>query len=136
MGPKVKKEKADRQKAVIEPSKPNPRRQKHDDRNTKSGRGRPPARDGKRTYDRRSGTGRGREIKKGGGGGRNWGSDKNVTKKNEGSVKKDSPVNPESPPEEGDDPKAAEEDVAATNEVVEDKKEEPEEDNTMSYEEY
>ena len=112
-------------------------RQKHDDRNTKSGRGRPPARDGKRTYDRRSGTGRGREIKKGGGGGRNWGSDKNVAKNNEGSLKKDSTVNLETPLEEGDDTKAAEEEeVAATSEPVEDKKEEPEEDNTMSYEEY
>ena len=44
-------------------------RNANNDRNTKGGRGpRPPARDGKRQYDRRSGTGRGKEIKKGGGG--------------------------------------------------------------------
>jgi plasminogen activator inhibitor 1 RNA-binding protein len=46
--------------------------------NIRSGRGgRVPSREGKRAYDRRSGTGRGREIKKGGGGARNWGSDQN-----------------------------------------------------------
>jgi plasminogen activator inhibitor 1 RNA-binding protein len=56
------------------------------DRNTKGGRGPRTARDGKRTYDRRSGTGRGKEIKKGGGGSRNWGSDKAEAKKAEGRV--------------------------------------------------
>jgi plasminogen activator inhibitor 1 RNA-binding protein len=57
------------------------------DRNTKSGRGgRAPTRDGKRAYDRRSGTGRGKEIKKDGGGPRNWGSDKEDAKKMEGKV--------------------------------------------------
>lgn len=57
--------------------KKNERRHNHNERNnTKGGRIRPPARDGKRTYDRRSGTGRGKEIRKGGGGPRNWGSDK------------------------------------------------------------
>lgn len=58
----------------------------NNDRNTKGGRGPRAARDGKRTYDRRSGTGRGKEIKKGGGGARNWGSDKNEAKKMEGNV--------------------------------------------------
>jgi len=54
------------------------------DRGTKKGRGGPPpTRDGKRQFDRRSGTGRGREIKKDGGGSRNWGSDKNEAKKAE-----------------------------------------------------
>mmetsp|Transcript_11746 Transcript_11746/g.17244 ORF Transcript_11746/g.17244 Transcript_11746/m.17244 type:complete len:129 (-) Transcript_11746:623-1009(-) len=71
--------------APVEPSKPNRRKPPHGDRNTKGGRGsRPPARDGKRQYDRRSGTGRGKEIKKGGGGARNWGSDKNDAKKSRG----------------------------------------------------
>jgi plasminogen activator inhibitor 1 RNA-binding protein len=67
------------------------------DRNTKSGRGggegrgegrggRAPTRDGKRAYDRRSGTGRGKEIKKDGGGARNWGSEKEDAKKMEGKV--------------------------------------------------
>jgi len=50
-------------------------RKSNDDRSGRGGRA--PSREGKRAYDRRSGTGRGREIKKGGGGARNWGSDKN-----------------------------------------------------------
>ena len=58
----------------------------NNDRNTKGGRGRPAARDGKRTYDRRSGTGRGKEMKKGGGGAHNWGSDKNEARKAEGHI--------------------------------------------------
>ena len=61
-------------------------RPNNNDRNTKGGRGRPPARDGKRTYDRRSGTGRGKEIKKGGGGARNWGSDKNDARRAQGGA--------------------------------------------------
>jgi plasminogen activator inhibitor 1 RNA-binding protein len=66
----------------------NRRRQNNggNDRNTKGGRGPRAARDGKRTYDRRSGTGRGKEIKKGGGGARNWGSNKDEAKKSEGRV--------------------------------------------------
>lgn len=62
------------------------RRNPNNDRNTKGGRGPRKARDGKRTYDRRSGTGRGKEIKKGGGGGHNWGSDKNEAKSGEGEL--------------------------------------------------
>jgi plasminogen activator inhibitor 1 RNA-binding protein len=67
------------------------------DRNTKHGRGgRAPARDGKRAYDRRSGTGRGREVKKDGGGRGNWGSDKAAAKANEGKVVDEvKPVTPE-----------------------------------------
>lgn len=61
-------------------------RPNNNDRNTKGGRGRPAARDGKRTYDRRSGTGRGKEMKKGGGGAHNWGSDKNEARKAEGHI--------------------------------------------------
>jgi plasminogen activator inhibitor 1 RNA-binding protein len=64
----------------------NPARTNNNDRNTKGGRGPRTARDGKRTYDRRSGTGRGKEIKKGGGGSRNWGSDKAEAKKAEGAL--------------------------------------------------
>jgi len=63
------------------------RRPNNNDRNTKQGRGgRTAPRDGKRAYDRRSGTGRGKEIKKDGGGARNWGSDKNEARKAEGTV--------------------------------------------------
>ena len=105
---------------------------KKEDRHTKGGRGsRPPARDGKRTYDRRSGTGRGRDVKKGGGGGHNWGSNQNDAKKAEGPVTegKEDVNTPES-----------EEAVAAETEEKEDaaeeKEPEPEEDKTLSYEEY
>lgn len=62
------------------------RRPNNNDRNTKGGRGPRHARDGKRTYDRRSGTGRGREVKKSGGGARNWGSDAQDAKNAEGHV--------------------------------------------------
>ncbi len=55
----------------------------------KGGRGgRIPAHDGKRAYDRQSGTGCGKEIKKEGGGGHNWGSEKINAKKAEGPVTK------------------------------------------------
>lgn len=65
-------------------------RRPNNDRNTKHGRGgRNSPRDGKRAYDRRSGTGRGKEIKKGGGGARNWGSDKADAKKMEGTINED-----------------------------------------------
>lgn len=65
-------------------------RRPNNDRNTKHGRGgRAPPRDGKRAYDRRSGTGRGKEIKKGGGGARNWGSDKAEAKQMEGTINED-----------------------------------------------
>eukprot|EP00429_Kryptoperidinium_foliaceum_P039364 CAMPEP_0176162806 /NCGR_PEP_ID=MMETSP0120_2-20121206/83291_1 /TAXON_ID=160619 /ORGANISM="Kryptoperidinium foliaceum, Strain CCMP 1326" /LENGTH=263 /DNA_ID=CAMNT_0017500315 /DNA_START=173 /DNA_END=962 /DNA_ORIENTATION=+ len=72
--------------AAPESSKP-ARKPVNNDRNTKHGRGgRAPVRDGKRAYDRRSGTGRGKEIKKGGGGARNWGNDKTEAKKMEGKI--------------------------------------------------
>eukprot|EP00979_Chaetoceros_neogracilis_P003521 scaffold611_cov166-Chaetoceros_neogracile.AAC.4 len=45
-----------------------------------------------RTYDRRSGTGRGKEIEKGGGGRQNWGSDKIEARTNEGPVDESAPV--------------------------------------------
>jgi len=100
---------------------------KKEDRHTKGGRGsRPAARDGKRTHDRRSGTGRGREVKKGGGGGRNWGSDQNDARKAEGPVTegKEDANTPES-----------EEAAEKEEEAVEEKEPEPEE-VTMSYDEY
>ena len=98
------------------------------DRNTRGGRGgRPPVRDGKRQFDRRSGTGRGKEMKKGGGGGHNWGSDQNDAKKAEGPVT-EGKEDVDSP--EGKDPAAEEEAVAEP-------EPEPEpEDKTMSYEDY
>lgn len=69
------------------PLKSDRRHAKNIDRNNKAGRGRlPQAREGKRTYDRRSGTGRGREVKKGGSGAHNWGSDKYEARKAEGSI--------------------------------------------------
>jgi plasminogen activator inhibitor 1 RNA-binding protein len=107
------------------------------DRNTKFGRGgRAPARDGKRQYDRRSGTGRGREVKKGGGGARNWGSDKNEARQAEGLVDEDAVV------PAAEEVTESKEDVAEIKEgeeetPVEEPEPEPEpEDKTMTYEEY
>ena len=93
------------------------------DRNTKFGRsGRGPAREGKREYDRRSGTGRGKETKKGGGGARNWGSDKNEAKKLEGTIDED---------RIGEEAVADGQEPAADVEAVE-----PVQDNTMTLAEY
>jgi plasminogen activator inhibitor 1 RNA-binding protein len=103
---------------------------KNDDRNTKGGgRGRPaPTRDGKRQYDRRSGTGRGKEIKKSGGGGRNWGSDKDAAKKAEGPVTEGA--------EDANTPEAEDKvETVEEEEVAEEKEPEPV-DNTISYDEY
>lgn len=53
------------------------RRPNNNARNIKAGRGQSSQiREGRRYYDRRSGTGRGREVRKGGSGPHNWGSDK------------------------------------------------------------
>ncbi|KAL7468828.1 hypothetical protein ACHAXS_009064, partial [Conticribra weissflogii] len=127
--PAVAKKKAAPKKEIVEPSKVENRPQKNNNRNTKGGRGgRPPARDGKRTFDRRSGTGRGREIKKEGGGGHNWGNDKNDAKKAEGPVEEgNEEINT---PEEDAENKADVEEEAVVEKV-----EEPE-DKTMSYDEY
>jgi plasminogen activator inhibitor 1 RNA-binding protein len=118
--------------APIEPAKNERRRGNHNDRNTKQGRGRAPARDGKRAYDRRSGTGRGKEIKKGGGGARNWGNDKNEARKAEGTVNEGEEAAATEPkPEETEAaPQGSEEAAAPAPEVVE------EEDKTMTLEEY
>jgi len=102
-------------------------RNANNDRNTKGGRGsRQPTRDGKRAYDRRSGTGRGKETKKGGGGARNWGSDKNDARRAEGAV-----VEGE---EAVNTPEAEEAEDKAAEKVEEAEEEAP--DNTMTYEEY
>uniref|UniRef100_A0A7S2HER4 Hyaluronan/mRNA-binding protein domain-containing protein n=1 Tax=Helicotheca tamesis TaxID=374047 RepID=A0A7S2HER4_9STRA len=137
-----KKEKPKKVAPVAEPSKTDNRRRKehgHGDRGTKQGRGgRPPARDGKRTYDRRSGTGRGREIKKGGGGARNWGSDKNDAKKAEGAVTEgeEGAALEAMPEEEPKDETEKSEEAPAEEEGAEEKVEEKVEDKTMTYDEY
>jgi len=92
--PKKDKEKSTK-KVTVAAAKPQdqPRgRSHHNDRSSKAGRSsgsrsereRQAPRDGKRAYDKRSGTGRGREIKKSGGGARNWGSDKDDARNAEG----------------------------------------------------
>jgi len=127
--PAITKKKAAPKKEVVEPSKVEKRVNKGD-RNTRDGRNkRPPVRDGKRQYDRRSGTGRGREVKKSGGGGRNWGSDQNDAKKAEGPVTEGN-EEANTPEETGTEEKAEEE------AVVEEQPEPEPEDNTVSYEEY
>lgn len=94
-------------------------------------------RDGKRAYDRHSGTGRGKEIKKGGGGARNWGSDRNEARQAEGK-----PTEEQKETTEETEPKAVEGTPEAETEEVEEEvapspEAEPEpEDNTLSYEEY
>lgn len=132
--------------AAVEPAKSERRRPNNNDRNTKQGRGRGPARDGKRTYDRRSGTGRGKEIKKGGGGARNWGNDKNEARKAEGTVIEDAV---DTKPEEtttttttpvvenptGDETAEAPETTTTTTTTT-DEPEVEEEDKTMTYEDY
>jgi plasminogen activator inhibitor 1 RNA-binding protein len=105
------------------------------DRNTKHGRGgRAPTRDGKRAYDRRSGTGRGKETKKDGGGRGNWGSDKAAAKANEGKVVD------ETKPVTDDEVAATQEpteEVANVPEAQEQPTPEPEpEDNTMTFADY
>lgn len=88
------------------------KRPNNKDRNTKTGRGgRGPVREGKRQYDRRSGTGRGKEIKKQGGGAHNWGSNRDAAA--------DADQSPTLNNEEDDTPAPA-----------------PEPDNTMTMEEY
>lgn len=128
--------------AAVEPAKSDRRRPNNNDRNTKQGRGRGPARDGKRVYDRRSGTGRGKEIKKGGGGARNWGNDKNEARKaegavTEGNVPEETTTTPtvEAPATttEGETTEAP---VTTTATEPEEVKEEEEEEKTMTYEDY
>jgi len=135
-GPAPAPKKKAPKKEVVEPSKVEKRPVKNDrhtsDRhNPKGGRGqRAPARDGKRAYDRRSGTGRGREGKKEGGGGHNWGNDKNDAKKAEGPVTegKEDVNAPEG---------VVKEEAAVVKEAVVEPEPEPEpEDVTISYEEY
>lgn len=89
--------------------------------------GRVAPRDGKRAYDKRSGTGRGNEIKKGGGGARNWGNDKADAKKMEGAINEDE-VKEEKPVEVPTEGEEAVEKEAPVEEKVED--------NTMTFAEY
>jgi plasminogen activator inhibitor 1 RNA-binding protein len=119
-------------KEVVEPSKidltkaPN-----KNNRGTKGGRGgRPPVRQGKREFDRRSGTGRGRETKKEGGGGHNWGNDKNDAKKAEGPVT-EGEEEANTPENVGGEGKDDEEEA-----VEEEQPPEEPEDKTLSYDEY
>jgi len=117
--------------------KKNDRRNNHTGRNdSKGGRGRPNARDGKRTYDRRSGTGRGKEIRKGGGGPRNWGSDKVDARSAEGVLDENQV---EKAPVEGEEVGAAldaEEDVNKEEEPVEPEPEPEPEPVTRTLDEY
>jgi len=149
--PKVAPKKKEVPKAPIaEPSRQTDRRtgsrQPGNDRNTKGGRGQKsqPVRDGKRQFDRRSGTGRGKEGKKDGAGARNWGSDKNDARRAEGAVQEGAEA---SVLEGGEKAPKADEEVAGgdaeTAEVEapkEEKKVEEEpvevEEVTISYEEY
>lgn len=126
----VKSKVVEPKKKAVEASKPDPRRKPNNhDRNTKHGRGgRPPAREGKRAYDRRSGTGRGKEIKKDGGGARNWGSDKNEAKKMEGRIDEEGELSTGNVKKEGD---------TESNPVDSHTETEPaKEDNTMTFSEY
>ncbi|KAL7556352.1 hypothetical protein ACA910_006280 [Epithemia clementina (nom. ined.)] len=108
-------------------------------RNTKYGRGGPPPqREGKRQYDRRSGTGRGKEIKKDGGGAHNWGSDAIEARSNEGAIADEANPGAVDPTYE-----ATEEEAGVTPEETEEPELQPEpepepepEDNTLSYDEY
>jgi plasminogen activator inhibitor 1 RNA-binding protein len=119
---------------VAEPSIAPQKPRRNDDRNTKHGRGagrsggRGAPRDGKREFDRRSGTGRGREIKKGGDGARNWGSDKNEARTAQGPV-----VEGDEKPVVVEGDAEASTEIEAAPEVIQ--VPEPE-DNTISYEEY
>lgn len=115
----------------------NRKRPNSNDRNTKFGRGgRAPPRDGKRAYERRSGTGRGREIKKDGGGARNWGSEQNEARAAEhsgvtegGDVEETTEVDAGN---EGDERASPETTCTPHEEAAP----EPVVDNTMSYDEY
>lgn len=111
----------------------------NNDRNTKFGRGGRTARDGKRAYERHSGTGRGKEIKKGGDGARNWGSDKNYAKKMEGTINEEDVVNlneTEGGPTEAGEGGGGEVEVDATTVQEAEPEPEPVEDKTMTYAEY
>jgi plasminogen activator inhibitor 1 RNA-binding protein len=121
------------------------RRPNNHDRNTKHGRGgRAPARDGKRAYDRRSGTGRGKEIKKGGGGAHNWGNDKDEARRNQGTVDEEkvddaaaaTTTDPAASAEEGGEGAPVVTTEGAVEEAVVAAPEPEPEDKTISYAEY
>lgn len=122
-------------------------RRQNNDRGGRGGRTAP--RDGKRAYDRRSGTGRGRETKKDGGGSHNWGSEKNEARKAEGHIDDEQKlsVNKEGNEEaaaandnNNEESKKEEIDEEAQKAIEEEeerrRKEEEEEAKKMTYEEY
>lgn len=129
--PAIAKKKAPK-KVVVEPSKVEKRPIK-EDRHTKGGRtNAPTGRDGKRQFDRKSGTGRGKEVKKGGGGGHNWGSDKQDAKNAEGPVTEGE----EAAHAPAEDPVAANGGKEEAPTAAPAPAPEPEVDNTVSYEDY
>lgn len=94
-----------------------------------------PSRDGKRAYDRRSGTGRGKEIKKGGGGSRNWGSDKD-TARAAASAKNNSQRVTKGDEKNTDDSKPEEQSNVEEEATPEKEPDLEPEDVTLSYDEY
>jgi plasminogen activator inhibitor 1 RNA-binding protein len=115
----------------------------------KHGRGgRVAPRNGKRAYERRSGTGRGKEIKKDGDGAHNWGSDKNEARSAQGSTMTTADVmvvdEVTEYAEDNDDQRVAEQDdeleaggdYTSERQPEEEPRPEPVVDNTISYEDY
>lgn len=120
---------------VVGPSRSEQRRQQ--DRAKKSSSGRSAPREGKRAYERRSGTGRGREIKKSGGGARNWGSDKNDARSAQGLVFEGDSREEEENMQSGDTDLAPEKNGNTSDAVDGDEPPQGrEEDKTMTYDEY
>lgn len=114
---------------------------RQDGRDAKGGRGRGgrhAPREGKRAYDRRSGTGRGKEIKKGGGGGHNWGSNKDEARSAEQNAVIEEGKGTEEPKVDVgvEGARAPEEAEELTEKHVEFEEEPEEEDNTLTYEEF
>merc|ERR1712129_168769 len=104
---------------------------------SRSERERQAPRDGKRAYDKRSGTGRGREIKKSGGGARNWGSDKNDARSAQGLVFEGYSREDEGKMQSGDADLAPEKNGNTSDAVDGDEPPQGrEEDKTMTYDEY
>jgi len=135
-------------KAEFDRSRSDHHRQQERAKKSSSGQrsGRSAPREGKRAYDRRSGTGRGREIKKSGGGARNWGSDKNDARHAEGMFEGGSREEDEDKMKSSDTNGAdvnQDEDISESVEgalsnvdLNADEETQPKEDKTMTYEEY
>ncbi|GMH48794.1 hypothetical protein TL16_g00375 [Triparma laevis f. inornata] len=71
-------------KEIVEPSK---KPQRDNDKKHKDAKHNSKGKGGGRDFDRKSGTGRGKEVSKGGAGGKNWGSDRDEIR-NEGRREK------------------------------------------------